>query len=239
MDLNDLLGDSGRYGVGHRTYMFNHTSVETNVLNEWPKTSIRSMLTHICITMAQSPKCQAVWLYDLPLYSYRPLRDKYHKLINGPKMALNITRSKEPHIYVLLESRSPKFHSVSRFDHATIFTLLHATLRPVQRMTPKWSWTLQGQRYPSNVNVLLLSPCRKYQAMFYSKAISSYRLRWYKYVVWSQNDPEHYKVKGTSYILLELLSPKFSPRLSTSRHVQDICDLLFSHWPKYKHQFFF
>ena len=69
----------------------------------------------------------------------------FDKCTEWPQNDLEHYKVKLPH-NVLLISTSHTFHSF--FDLQPAIFKLQAILRQVQRMTPKWPWTIQGQITP-------------------------------------------------------------------------------------------
>ena len=70
---------------------------------------------------------------------------------------------------------------------ASHFLELWAILRKSAPNEPTWPWTLQGQRYPIYMYVLLVSPSPRFHfILLYDQPFSSYRLFWDKT---HQNDP--------------------------------------------------
>ncbi len=64
-------------------------------------------------------------------------------------------RAQRYSIYAAQVFRSPKYHSVSLYDHMFSSQLI---LRQVHRVTPKWPRTLQGGRYHINMLLVSLTP---------------------------------------------------------------------------------
>ncbi len=79
---------------------------------------------------------------------------------NYSKMTFNTTRSKVPHTCI---TSVPDSQISVRFALQSAFVDLDI-LRQVHPMTPKWPWTLQGQRYPMHVLFVSLSP--KFQSIW-------------------------------------------------------------------------
>ncbi len=110
-----------------------------NVKYEWILQCQR--YTIYVLPMSMGPKFKSFWLYDLPFWSYRPF---WNNCTEWPQMILHTTRSNIHHRCVT---------SVVESQISLCFTLQPAVLeiwtilRQVYPTTPKWPWTLQGQRY--------------------------------------------------------------------------------------------
>ena len=67
MDLDDLLGDSGRFGDWNIRQMFNYTNFETSVF-EWPQHHIEhhkgKRYPIYVFPVSQGPKCHPIALYN-------------------------------------------------------------------------------------------------------------------------------------------------------------------------------
>ncbi len=88
-----------------------------------------------------TPNFHSVALLGWPFSSYMPFWDKCTEI-----MTLNTKRSKVHHIQLFISTLELKI-SVCFTLRWSVFEL-QAILRQVHWMTPKWPWTIKGQRYP-------------------------------------------------------------------------------------------
>ncbi len=145
---------------------------------KWPfKNTKRPKLPHIHVMLLLPPssKSRSVSLYGQPLFELQAIFET--NVLNDPKMTLNTRRSKLPHIHVT---------TITQFQISLRFALwpsvfgLQDILGQMHWMTPKWPWTLRGQRY--SICMWQLPPTPKFHtASLYTQPFSSYRPIWDKY----------------------------------------------------------
>ncbi len=115
---------------------------------------------------------------------------------NDLKMILNTKRSKVPHM-LSRSSRSSKRQSVSLYSQP--FFELQTILKQLYQIILKWSWNLQGQKYP--IYALQVQPTPKFQSVSLKNyLLSSARLCRDSCTEWPQNDLGQYEDKGTWYM---------------------------------------
>ncbi len=126
--------------------------------------------------------------------SYRPFWEKCTKWPQNDLEHCKLKRTTYVCVTSVLDSQI-----LIRFALRPAVFEIQASLGQVHQMTPKWHWTLQGQRYP--IYVLLLSTSSKVHSIsLYGQPFWRYRQLWEKCTEWPQNDLERYKVKGTPYM---------------------------------------
>ncbi len=181
-----------------------------------------------------SPKFQSVLLFGQPFWLTGHFETSAS---DDPKRNLNTTTPQRYSIYVLQMLMSPKFKSVPQIyvcyglpesQLSVSFPLrppvseLHAILRQVYRITPKWPWTLHGQRYP--IYVLEIYRCLKFHPIFLcDQPFLRYKIvdNW-KCTKLPQNGLEPLTVKSTLYPLNAIYrGPNFCLCHSTASHFQD------------------
>ena len=148
-----------------------------------------------------SPKLHSVSFHDQSFSRYCPFGDK---CTEWPPKTLNPTRSN----YRICIS------SAIESQISVIFTLqsadfkIHAILRQMRRITPKWPWTLQGHRCLTYVWVKDFTPFCSTTSRF--RVFGHFETSEQNY---PKNDLEHYRVKDTLYMRVLLMSqgPKFHP----------------------------
>ena len=121
------------------------TSCFWDKCTEWPKNdfwTLQGLMYPIyCYWYSQVPH------FNLFRSGTGPFGDTDHfetSALNDPRMTLNTTKSKVPHICGISIHESQI--SVCFTLRPTVFEV-QAILRKVHRMTPKWHWTLKDQRY--------------------------------------------------------------------------------------------
>ncbi len=130
----------------------------------------RSKISYICCISTPRSHISPLFALRLVVLELQATMRKVHiyKLKNDPKITLNNTRSKVPHMHPTTTPVSqislPFALRSAIFELQTILGQLHwimpkwpwalkrskvqGILRQVHRMTPKWPWILKGQRYP-------------------------------------------------------------------------------------------
>ncbi len=135
------------------------------------------------------PKFHSVLLYNQPFLKYRTFWDKWTEWLQIDLEPYKFKCSPYTFITIVPESQISLC-----FALRPAFFNKQAILRQVHRMTPKWPWTLQGQRYP--INVLEVSMGPKFNAVsLYNQPFSRFRPFGDKCTEWPQVDLETFKVK--------------------------------------------
>ncbi len=124
---------------------------------KWPWTLKGKRYPIYMIQIPSSPKFHSILLYGQAFLGYMPFSDKYTQ---WPQMVLNTKSSKVPHIHVTSTHGSQI--SITFALRQAVFES-QAILIQVHRMTPKWNWTLKGQRYP--VYMLQLPPSPNFHSV--------------------------------------------------------------------------
>ena len=91
-----------------------------------------------------------------------------------------------------------------------VLLALQDSLKQAHYMTPKWHWTIKGQR--CLIPVLLRSTPRGWYSNLFSSRGQAFS--WYRCTEWPQNDLEYYEVKAMHMWPTSTLSP--SPFCSTA-----------------------
>ncbi len=126
---------------------------------EWPQNDIWQDQRYplYALLPSLSPKFQSNSQFDQPFWLIEHFETSSP---NYSKMTFNTTRSKVPHTCI---TSVPDSQISVRFALQPAFVDLDI-LRQVHPMTPKWPWTLQGQRYPMHILFVSLSP--KFQSIW-------------------------------------------------------------------------
>ncbi len=156
---------------------------------KWPWT-LQGQMYPICVTSVPKSQISVLSLYG----SHFRVTGHFEKsVLNDPKMTLNTTRLNVWHICVTSIHES---HILLSYALWSVIFDIQAFVRKVNRMTPKWHWTLQVQIYHIYVSLESTNP-KFHSVSLYDQSLFRYRPFWNKCTAWPQNDLEPYKVKCT------------------------------------------
>ena len=150
------------------------------------------------LLVSTSPKFQSFSLYGQP-FCFWVTRYFETSAPNDPQITLNL-QDQMYTMQMLLESMSPKLHSVSFYNHQAFFDTGH--FKTSASNDPQITLNLRGQRYPLYIEreryMLLVSTSPKFQAfLLYNQPFSRYWPFWDN----TQNDPKMILSPTTSNIL--------------------------------------